>query len=160
MLARDVHAVGWKKQGYEVDLQSFSAGEETGGINRRLQDHGLNAQGWLKSKSGTALCVSAPSTSAAKRHTSLPPRSKSIRWWDDNIERSEPSDIRIDTYRSSGQHVNTTGFRRAHHPPSHRHRGDVVGKSPTPKPRHRHEEITALSDGVGQALGPGEREAH
>jgi len=108
--------------GYKVELQSESAGEEAGIKSATYKISGPNAYGWLKSESGVHRLVRiSPFDSAAKRHTSF----TSI--WvypvvDDNIEIDiNPSDIRIDTYRSSGaggQHVNTTdsAVRITHHP--------------------------------------------
>jgi peptide chain release factor 2 len=111
MLARMY--VRWaEKKGYKVELQSESAGEETGIKSASYKISGLNAYGWLKSESGVHRLVRiSPYDSAAKRHTSF-----SSIWVypvvDENIEIDIPSgDIRIDTYRSSGaggQHVNTT----------------------------------------------------
>ncbi|MFT6023251.1 MAG: peptide chain release factor 2 [Ascidiaceihabitans sp.] len=111
MLARMY--VRWaEKKGYKVELQSESAGEETGIKSATYKISGLNAYGWMKSESGVHRLVRiSPFDSAAKRHTSF----TSVGVYpviDDNIEiEVNPSDIRIDTYRSSGaggQHVNTT----------------------------------------------------
>ncbi|CUH69580.1 MAG: peptide chain release factor 2 [Pseudomonadota bacterium] len=111
MLARMY--VRWaEKKGYKVELQSMTAGEEAGIKSAAYKITGHNAYGWLKSESGVHRLVRiSPYDSAAKRHTSF-----SSVWVypvvDDNIEiEVNPSDIRIDTYRSSGaggQHVNTT----------------------------------------------------
>lgn len=115
--------VRWaEKKGYKVELQSESSGEEAGIKSATYKISGLNAYGWLKSESGVHRLVRiSPFDSAAKRHTSF-----SSIWVypvvDDNIEiEVNPSDIRIDTYRSSGaggQHVNTTdsAVRITHHP--------------------------------------------
>jgi len=115
--------VRWaEKRGYKVELQSESAGEEAGIKSASYKISGPNAYGWLKSESGVHRLVRiSPFDSAAKRHTSF-----SSVWVypvvDDNIEIDvNPSDIRIDTYRSSGaggQHVNTTdsAVRITHHP--------------------------------------------
>ncbi|WP_299504881.1 peptide chain release factor 2 [uncultured Roseobacter sp.] len=121
MLARMY--VRWaEKKGYKVELQSESAGEEAGIKSATYKISGQNAYGWLKSESGVHRLVRiSPFDSAAKRHTSF----TSV--WvypvvDDNIDIDvNPSDIRIDTYRSSGaggQHVNTTdsAVRITHHP--------------------------------------------
>ncbi|SFU17143.1 peptide chain release factor 2 [Sedimentitalea nanhaiensis] len=121
MLARMY--VRWaEKKGYKVDLQSESAGDEAGIKSATYKISGQNAYGWLKSESGVHRLVRiSPFDSAAKRHTSF------CSVWvypvvDDNIEiEVNPSDIRIDTYRSSGaggQHVNTTdsAVRITHHP--------------------------------------------
>ncbi|MDG1472342.1 MAG: peptide chain release factor 2 [Ascidiaceihabitans sp.] len=111
MLARMY--VRWaEKKGYKVELQSESAGEEAGIKSATYKISGLNAYGWMKSESGVHRLVRiSPFDSAAKRHTSF----TSVGVYpvvDDNIEiEVTPSDIRIDTYRSSGaggQHVNTT----------------------------------------------------
>ncbi|MEM6759175.1 MAG: peptide chain release factor 2 [Pseudomonadota bacterium] len=121
MLARMY--VRWaEKKGYKVELQSEQGGEEAGIKSATYKISGQNAYGWLKSESGVHRLVRiSPFDSAAKRHTSF-----SSIWVypvvDDNIEiEVNPSDIRIDTYRSSGaggQHVNTTdsAVRITHHP--------------------------------------------
>ena len=121
MLARMY--VRWaEKKGYDVELQSESAGDEAGIKSAAYKISGHNAYGWLKSESGVHRLVRiSPFDSAAKRHTSF------CSVWvypvvDDNIEIDvNPADIRIDTYRSSGaggQHVNTTdsAVRITHHP--------------------------------------------
>ena len=111
MLARMY--VRWaESKGYKVELQSESAGDEAGIKSAAYKISGPNAYGWLKSESGVHRLVRiSPYDSSARRHTSF-----SSVWVypvvDDNIEIDvNPSDIRIDTYRSSGaggQHVNTT----------------------------------------------------
>ena len=115
--------VRWaEKKGYTVELQSETAGEEAGIKSAAYKISGHNAYGWLKSESGVHRLVRiSPFDAAAKRHTSF------CSVWvypvvDDNIQiEVNPSDIRIDTYRSSGaggQHVNTTdsAVRITHHP--------------------------------------------
>ena len=111
MLAR-MYTRWAEKRGYKVELQSQTPGDEAGIKSVAYKISGHNAYGWLKSESGVHRLVRiSPFDSAAKRHTSF----TSV--WvypvvDDNIEiEVNPSDIRIDTYRSSGaggQHVNTT----------------------------------------------------
>ncbi|MDD7971142.1 peptide chain release factor 2 [Roseinatronobacter alkalisoli] len=111
MLARMY--VRWaEKKGYTVELMSESAGEEAGIRSAAYKISGHNAYGWLKSESGVHRLVRiSPFDGSARRHTSF-----SSVWVypvvDENIEIDiNPSDIRIDTYRSSGaggQHVNTT----------------------------------------------------
>ena len=111
MLARMY--VRWaEKKGYTVEPQSETAGEEAGIKSASYKITGHNAYGWLKSESGVHRLVRiSPFDAAAKRHTSF------CSIWvypvvDDNIDiEVNPSDIRLDTYRSSGaggQHVNTT----------------------------------------------------
>ena len=111
MLARMY--VRWaEKKGYDVEMQAETPGEEAGIKSVTYKISGHNAYGWLKSESGVHRLVRiSPYDSAARRHTSF-----SSVWVypvvDDNIEiEVNPSDIRIDTYRSSGaggQHVNAT----------------------------------------------------
>ena len=105
--------VRWaEKTGYKVELQSMQSGDEAGIKSVTYKIMGHNAYGWLKSESGVHRLVRiSPFDSAAKRHTSF----TSVKVYpvvDDNIEiEVNPSDIRLDTYRSSGaggQHVNTT----------------------------------------------------
>jgi len=121
MLARMY--VRWaESHGYTVELQSESSGDEAGIKSAAYKISGHNAYGWLKSESGVHRLVRiSPFDSAAKRHTSF------CSVWvypvvDDNIEIDvNPSDIRVDTYRSSGaggQHVNKTdsAVRITHHP--------------------------------------------
>jgi len=111
MLARMY--VRWaEKHGYKVDLMSETAGEEAGIKSVTYKITGHNAYGWLKSESGVHRLVRiSPYDSNARRHTSF-----SSVWVypvvDDNIEiEINPSELRVDTYRSSGaggQHVNKT----------------------------------------------------
>ncbi len=111
MLARMY--IRWaEKKGYKVELQSETPGDEAGIKSAAYKITGHNAYGWLKSESGVHRLVRiSPFDSAAKRHTSF----SSITVYpvvDDNIEiEINMSDVRVDTYRSSGaggQHVNTT----------------------------------------------------
>ncbi|WP_370230183.1 peptide chain release factor 2 [Salipiger bermudensis] len=104
--------VRWaEKRGYEVELQSEEAGAEAGIKSVAYKISGTNAYGWLKSESGVHRLVRISPFGKGTRETSF----ASV--WvypvvDDHIEIDvNPSDIRVDTYRSSGaggQHVNTT----------------------------------------------------
>ena len=104
--------VRWaEKKGYTVELQSEEAGAEAGIKSVAYKISGPNAYGWLKSESGVHRLVRISPFGKGTRETSF----ASV--WvypvvDDNIDIQVPdSDIRIDTYRSSGaggQHVNTT----------------------------------------------------
>lgn len=101
-----------ERRDFKVETIEFHAGEEAGVKSATILVKGQNAYGWLKTESGVHRLVRiSPFDSAARRHTSF-----SSVWVypvvDDtiNIEISE-SDLKIDTYRSSGaggQHVNTT----------------------------------------------------
>ena len=104
--------VRWaEKRGFKVELQSEEPGGEAGIKSCSYKISGHNAYGWLKSESGVHRLVRISPFGKGTRETSF----ASV--WvypvvDDNIEIDvNPSDIRIDTYRSSGaggQHVNTT----------------------------------------------------
>lgn len=110
MLARMY--VRWaEKRGFEVDLQEEQSGTEAGIKSVTYQIKGPNAYGWLKSESGTHRLVRISPFGKGTRETSFAAVG-AYPVIDDNIEiEVNPSDIRIDTFRSSGaggQHVNTT----------------------------------------------------
>jgi peptide chain release factor 2 len=103
----------WAEQhDYKVQLLEQSEGEQAGIKSATLQVSGPNAYGWLKTEAGVHRLVRiSPFDSAARRHTSF----ASV--WvypvvDDDIEIAiDESDLKVDTYRSSGaggQHVNKT----------------------------------------------------
>jgi len=100
------------RRGYKVDLLEMHDGEEAGIKSATIRVKGPNAYGWLKTESGVHRLVRiSPFDSNARRHTSF----ASV--WvypvvDDSIKVDiNESDVRTDTFRSSGaggQHVNTT----------------------------------------------------
>jgi peptide chain release factor 2 len=101
-----------ERRSFKVEMLEIHDGEEAGIKSATILVKGHNAYGWLKTESGVHRLVRiSPYDSNARRHTSF----ASV--WvypvvDDTIEIDIPeSDVRIDTYRSSGaggQHVNTT----------------------------------------------------
>ena len=101
-----------ERRRFKVEVLEVHDGEEAGIKSATVLIKGHNAYGWLKTESGVHRLVRiSPYDSNARRHTSFasvwvyPVIDDSI-----DIEVSE-SDVRIDTYRSSGsggQHVNTT----------------------------------------------------
>ncbi|MGL4313463.1 MAG: peptide chain release factor 2, partial [Sphingomonas sp.] len=101
-----------ERHGYKVELIDYHAGEQAGIKSATLLLKGENAYGYAKTESGVHRLVRiSPYDSSARRHTSF-----SSVWVypviDDSIEvEINDSDLRIDTYRSSGaggQHINTT----------------------------------------------------
>ena len=101
-----------ERQGYKLDELDYHAGDEAGVKSATIEIKGENAYGWLKGETGVHRLVRiSPFDSNAKRHTSFVSVSVSP-VIDDDIEIDiDPSDLRVDTYRSQGaggQHVNTT----------------------------------------------------
>jgi len=101
-----------ERHGMKVELVDYHAGEQAGIKSATLLIKGENAYGYAKTESGVHRLVRiSPYDSAARRHTSF-----SSVWVypviDDSIDiEINESELRIDTYRSSGaggQHINTT----------------------------------------------------
>lgn len=95
-----------------VEFIDETAGEEAGIKSATIKISGTNSYGWLKMESGVHRLVRiSPFDSNARRHTSFAAVSV-YPVVDENIDVAiNPSDLRIDTYRSSGaggQHVNKT----------------------------------------------------
>lgn len=105
--------VRWaESNGYKVEEEDAHDGDEAGIKSATLLISGHNAYGWLKSENGVHRLVRiSPFDSSARRHTSFASVSVSP-VIDESIEvEIDPSDVRTDTYRSSGaggQHVNKT----------------------------------------------------
>jgi peptide chain release factor 2 len=170
MLARMY--VRWAEaKSMKVELIAENPGEEAGIRSVTYRISGPNAYGWLKTESGVHRLVRiSPFDSAARRHTSF------CSVWvypvvDETIEiEVNPSDIRVDTYRSSGaggQHVNTTdsAVRITHLPTGivvtsseksqHQNRANAMAALKSRlyemELRRRNEAITAQHDAKGDA---------
>ena len=101
-----------ERHGMKVELIDHHSGEQAGIKSATMLVKGENAYGYAKTEAGVHRLVRiSPYDSSARRHTSF-----SSVWVypviDDDIDiEVNESDLRIDTYRSSGaggQHINTT----------------------------------------------------
>ncbi|KKN94929.1 hypothetical protein LCGC14_0182560 [marine sediment metagenome] len=103
----------WADQrGFETEIIELSEGEVAGIKSATIHIKGEYAFGWLRTEIGVHRLVrKSPYDSGNRRHTSFSAVFAAPEI-DDDIEIDiNPSDLRIDTYRSSGaggQHVNTT----------------------------------------------------
>ncbi|MBD9414844.1 peptide chain release factor 2 [Pseudomonas sp. PDM16] len=100
------------KRGFDATIIELSEGEVAGIKGATVHIKGEYAFGWLRTEIGVHRLVrKSPFDSGARRHTSFSAVFASPEI-DDKVEiEINPSDLRIDTYRSSGaggQHVNTT----------------------------------------------------
>lgn len=98
--------------GFTADLLEVSAGDVAGIKSATVHVQGEYAFGWLRTETGVHRLVrKSPFDSGGRRHTSFASVFLSPEI-DDSFEvEINSSDLRVDTYRSSGaggQHVNTT----------------------------------------------------
>jgi len=101
-----------EKHGFTVRLLDYQEGDEAGIKGVTFSVEGENAYGLLKSEAGVHRLVRiSPFNAQGKRQTSFC-SCDVMPELDDNIEiEIDPSDLKIDTYRSSGaggQHINKT----------------------------------------------------
>jgi peptide chain release factor 2 len=99
-------------KGFKVELLELTAGDVAGIKGATIHFQGEYAFGWLRTETGVHRLVrKSPFDSSGRRHTSFASVFVSPEI-DDNVNiEIDPSDLRIDVYRSSGaggQHVNTT----------------------------------------------------
>ncbi|HAW15969.1 MAG TPA: peptide chain release factor 2 [Clostridiales bacterium] len=98
--------------GYEIKVLEYLDGDEAGIKSCSFMLTGENAYGFLRSEIGVHRLVRiSPFDSAGRRHTSFA-SCEVMPELDDTIEiKIDPSDLRVDTYRSTGkggQHINKT----------------------------------------------------
>jgi peptide chain release factor 2 len=100
------------KKGYSVEVLDFLDGEEAGLKTITMQINGLNAFGHLKAERGVHRLVRiSPFNAAGKRQTSFASCDVMPDIEEDTGVEIDETELRIDTYRSSGaggQHVNKT----------------------------------------------------
>ncbi len=101
-----------ERRGWEAELIEVSAGEVAGIKSATIHIKGEYAYGWARTETGVHRLVrKSPFDSGNRRHTSFAAVFVSPEIDDEIDVEINPSDIRIDVYRSSGaggQHVNTT----------------------------------------------------
>ncbi|GFO70792.1 peptide chain release factor 2 [Geomonas limicola] len=102
-----------EKKGWKTEITDYQAGEEAGLKGCTFAASGEFAYGYLKAEAGIHRLVRiSPFDSNARRHTSFASVFVFPIVEEDDIDvKIVESDLRIDTYRSSGaggQHVNTT----------------------------------------------------
>jgi peptide chain release factor 2 len=101
-----------ERRGWKTDITDYQAGEEAGVKGVTFAVSGECAYGYLKAEAGIHRLVRiSPFDSNARRHTSFASVFVFPEIEDDIEVKIVESDLRVDTYRSSGaggQHVNTT----------------------------------------------------
>ena len=111
-----------EEKGFNTQLVEVSGGEVAGIKSATVQFTGDFAFGWLRTETGVHRLVrKSPFDSGNRRHTSFASVFVSPEISDDIEVNLDMSDVRIDTYRSSGaggQHVNKTdsAVRLTHEP--------------------------------------------
>jgi peptide chain release factor 2 len=102
-----------ERRGFSVEMDEASPGQEAGLSSATFIVKGRHAYGWLRGEGGVHRLIRiSPFDSQARRHTAFASMMvvPALDDDDDDIE-IDPTDLRIDTYRSSGaggQHVNVT----------------------------------------------------
>ena len=101
-----------ERNGWRTEITEYQAGEEAGVKGVTFSVTGEYAYGYLKAEAGIHRLVRiSPFDSNARRHTSFASVFIFPEIEDDIEVKISESDLRVDTYRSSGaggQHVNTT----------------------------------------------------
>jgi peptide chain release factor 2 len=101
-----------ERKGWRTEITDYQGGEEAGVKGVTFAVTGEYAYGYLKAEAGIHRLVRiSPFDSNARRHTSFASVFVFPEIEDDVAVKVNESDLRVDTYRSSGaggQHVNTT----------------------------------------------------
>jgi peptide chain release factor 2 len=101
-----------ERKGWRTEITDYQAGDEAGVKGVTFSVTGEPAYGYLKAEAGIHRLVRiSPFDSNARRHTSFASVFVFPEIEDDVEVKINESDLRVDTYRSSGaggQHVNTT----------------------------------------------------
>lgn len=101
-----------ERKGWRTEITDYQAGEEAGVKGVTFAVTGEYAYGYIKAEAGIHRLVRiSPFDSNARRHTSFASLFVFPEIEDDVEVKISESDLRVDTYRSSGaggQHVNTT----------------------------------------------------
>ena len=111
-----------ERRGFDTEITELSPGDVAGIKGATFVVRGDHAFGWLRTETGIHRLVrKSPFDAGARRHTSFASVFVSPEIDDDIEIEIDPSDVRTDTYRSSGaggQHVNTTdsAVRLTHEP--------------------------------------------
>jgi peptide chain release factor 2 len=101
-----------EREGFEVELDEVTPGDEAGLKSATFIVHGRNAYGFLSTERGVHRLVRiSPFDASKRRHTSFASLDVIPLLPEDEEVELDPKDLRIETYRSSGaggQHVNVT----------------------------------------------------
>ena len=101
-----------ERHAFKIKVLDYLDGDEAGLKSASVLIEGLNAFGYLKSEAGVHRLVRiSPFDSSGRRHTSFASLEVTPEIADDTEVQIDESDLKVDTYRSSGaggQHVNKT----------------------------------------------------